>query len=232
MLEGKKILVVDDEFKIVEVIKLYLEKEGCKVFEALDGKQALEISCRINPDLIILDLMLPDVSGEDVCKTIRKKSRVPIIMLTAKVEESEVVSGLYMGADDYVTKPFSVKELIARIVVLFRRLSNEVIPLADIISLNGNDLVIDVLKREVRKNGEIVYITSTEFKVLMTLLKYPNKAFTREELMDLAMGEDNFGYNRVIDTHVKNLRHKIETNPKEPKYIITVHGTGYKFGGE
>jgi DNA-binding response OmpR family regulator len=232
MLEGKKILVVDDEFKIVDVIKLYLEKEGCKVFEALVGNQALDIYNRIKPDLIILDLMLPDINGEEICKIIRKKSRVPIIMLTAKVDESEIVSGLYMGADDYVTKPFSVKELIARIVVLFRRVGDEVVPLADTISLNSDDLVVDALKREVRKKGELVYITSTEFKVLMTLLKYPHKTFTREELMDLAMGEDNFGYNRVIDTHIKNLRQKIEDNPKEPRYIITVHGTGYRFGGE
>jgi DNA-binding response OmpR family regulator len=232
MLRGKKILVIDDEFKIIEVIKLYLEKEGCEVFEALDGKQALEIYSRVNPDLLILDLMLPDISGEDICKIIRKKSRIPIIMLSAKVDESEVVEGLYMGADDYVTKPFSTKELIARIVVLFRRLNDEIVPLSNIISLNDNDLVVDVLKREVRKNGELVYITLTEFKILITLLKYPNKTFTREELMDLVMGEDNFGYNRVIDTHIKNLRQKIETNPKEPRYIITVHGTGYRFGGE
>jgi DNA-binding response OmpR family regulator len=232
MLEGKRILVVDDEFKIIEVIKLYLEKEGCQVFQALDGKQALEVYNKINPDFIILDLMLPDINGEEICKIIRKQSRVPIIMLTAKVDESEVIAGLYMGADDYITKPFSVKELIARMIVVLRRVSDETVPLTDMISLNGDDLVVDALKREVRKNGELVYVTLTEFNVLMTLLKYPNKTFTRDELMDLALGEDNFGYNRVVDTHIKNLRQKIESNPKEPRYIITVHGTGYRFGGE
>lgn len=232
MLEGKKILVVDDEIKIVDVVKSYLQREGCEVYEAYNGNQALETFYKVKPDLILLDLMLPDISGEKVCKTIRKKSRVPIIMLTAKVSERDIISGLYMGADDYVTKPFSFKELIARIVVLFRRLDDEAVPLSNIISLNDDDLVVDVLKYEVRKNGEIVYLTSTEYKILMTLLKYPHKTFTREELMDFVLGEDNFGYNRAIDTHIKNLRQKIETNSREPKYIITVHGTGYRLGEE
>lgn len=232
MLEMKKILIVDDDPKIVDVIKSYLQKEGCNVFEALDGRQALEVFDRVNPDLLILDLMLPFISGEDVCKSVRKKSRVPIIMLTAKVDESSKISGLYMGADDYVTKPFSPKELIARIVALFRRVGDEVVPLSDTISLNGGDLVVDVLKRDIRKNGDSVNLTISEFNVLMTLLKYPQKTFTREELMNLALGEDNFGYERVIDTHVKNLRQKIEVNPKEPKYIVTVRGTGYRLGGE
>jgi DNA-binding response OmpR family regulator len=232
MLEMKKILVVDDDPKIVDVIKSYLQREGCDVYDAFDGEQALEIFDRVNPDLIVLDLMLPRISGEDICRTVRKKSRVPIIMLTAKVDESSKISGLYMGADDYVTKPFSPKELVARIVALLRRVLCEAVPLSNTISLNEDDLVIDVLKKEIRKNNELVNLTITEFNVLMTLLKYPQKTFTREELMDLVLGEDNFGYERVIDTHVKNLRQKIETNPKEPKYIVTVRGTGYRLGGE
>lgn len=232
MLEMKKILVVDDDPKIVDVIKSYLQREGCDVYDAFDGEQALEIFDRVNPDLIVLDLMLPRISGEDICRIVRKKSRVPIIMLTAKVDESSKISGLYMGADDYVTKPFSPKELVARIIALFRRVAGEVEPLSNNISLNDGDLVIDVLKREIRKKNELVSLTITEFNVLMTLLKYPQKAFTREELMNLALGEDNFGYERVIDTHVKNLRQKIETNPKEPKYIVTVRGIGYRLGGE
>lgn len=230
MLEGKKILVIDDEVKIVEVIKLYLENHGFEVFEAYEGTQALKTYDKENPNLVILDLMLPDIKGEDICKNIRMKSRVPIIMLTSKVDESDVVAGLYMGADDYITKPFSVKELVARVVALLRRLSDEAMPLSDIIELD-DDLVVDALKHEVRKNRDSLYLTSTEFKLLMTLLKYPQKIFTREELMDIVLGEENFGYNRVIDTHVKNLRQKIELNPRQPKYIVTVHGTGYRFGG-
>ena len=232
MLEMKKILVVDDDPKIVDVIKSYLEREGCNVFEAFDGRHALEVFDRINPDLIVLDLMLPGICGEDICKTVRKKSRVPIIMLTAKVDESSKISGLYMGADDYVTKPFSPKELIARIVALLRRMGDEAQLQLDTISLNEGELLVDVLKHEVKKNGDIINLTITEFNVLMTLLKYPQKTFTREELMNLVLGEDNFGYERVIDTHIKNLRQKIETNSKEPRYIVTVRGIGYRLGGE
>jgi len=232
MLEEKTILVVDDENKIVEVVKSYLEREGCKVFEAFDGKEALEIFERVNPDLIVLDLMLPDMTGEDICNIIRKKSRVPIIMLTAKIDEKSIISGLNIGADDYITKPFSPRELMARIYAIFRRLNEEVVPLSNIISLNDDDLIIDILKKGIRKNGEDITLTITQYKVLMTLLKYPNKTFTREELINTALGDDYDGYDRAVDTHIKNLRQKIETNPKEPQYIITVHGTGYRFGGE
>jgi len=232
MLEEKTILVVDDENKIVEVVKSYLEREGCKVFEAFDGKEALEIFERVNPDLIVLDLMLPDMTGEDICNIIRKKSRVPIIMLTAKIDEKSIISGLNIGADDYITKPFSPRELMARIYAIFRRLNEEVVPLSNIISLNDDDLIIDILKKGIRKNGEEITLTITQYKVLMTLLKYPNKTFTREELINTALGDDYDGYDRAVDTHIKNLRQKIETNPKEPQYIITVHGTGYRFGGE
>jgi len=232
MLEEKTVLVVDDENKIVEVVKSYLEREGCKVFEAFDGKEALEIFERVNPDLIVLDLMLPDMTGEDICNIVRKKSRVPIIMLTAKIDEKSIISGLNIGADDYITKPFSPRELMARIYAIFRRLNEEVVPLSNIISLNDDDLIIDILKKGIRKNGEDITLTITQYKVLMTLLKYPNKTFTREELINTALGDDYDGYDRAVDTHIKNLRQKIETNPKEPQYIITVHGTGYRFGGE
>ncbi|AKN31268.1 transcriptional regulator [Clostridium carboxidivorans P7] len=232
MLDNKRVLVIDDENKIVDVIRSYLERDGAEVFEAFEGKNALETFERVNPDLIILDLMLPDMTGEEICKAIRKKSRVPIIMLTAKIDEKSVISGLHIGADDYVTKPFSPRELMARIFALLRRVSEEAVPLSDIVSLNNGDLVVDVLKREVRKKGENINLTITEYKVLMALLKYPQKTFTREELINAVLGEDYDGYDRVIDTHVKNLRQKLETNPKEPEYIITVHGTGYRLGGE
>jgi DNA-binding response OmpR family regulator len=232
MLEEKKVLIVDDENKIVEVVKSYLEREGCVVFEAFDGKQAMEMFERINLDLIVLDLMLPDMTGEEICSIVRKKSRVPIIMLTAKIDEKSIISGLHIGADDYITKPFSPRELMARIYAIFRRLNEEVVPLSNIISLNDDDLIIDILKKEIRKNGESITLTSKQYKILMTLLKYPNKTFTREELISTGLGDDYDGYDRNVDTHIKNLRQKIETNPKEPQYIITVHGTGYRFGGE
>lgn len=228
----KRILVVDDEKKIVEVLKSYLEKEGYEVYEAYDGRQALEVFNRINPTLIILDLMLPDVSGEDVCKNIRKRSRVPIIMLTAKIDEKTILEGFNIGADDYVTKPFSPRQLLVRVMALLRRSEGDIAALTNIYSYNNDDLIVDSVKHEVQKKGEVVNLTHSEYKLLVTMLMYPQKAFSREELVCRALGDDYDGFDRVIDTHVKNLRQKIETNPKEPQYIITVHGVGYKFGGE
>lgn len=227
----KKILVVDDEVKIVEVIKSYLEHSGFIVFEAYNGKQALEIFDKSAPSLIILDLMLPDISGEEICKRLRSKSRVPIIMLTAKVEEEDILKGLDIGADDYVTKPFSPRQLVARVQALLRRTAGDPVLFEDRISFNGGDLVIDNLKYEVTKKGSIINITPNEYKILLTLIKYPSKTFTRDELIKMALGEDFFGYDRTIDSHIKNLRQKIETDPKEPKYVLTVHGIGYRFGG-
>lgn len=227
-----KILIVDDELKIIEVVKSYLNKEGYKVYEAMDGKKALQIFDEVNPALVILDLMLPDLSGEELCKTIRKKSRVPIIMLTAKVEEDNVIQGFNLGADDYVTKPFSPRQLIARVKALLRRSEDDIMTLSDISSYNDNELIIDNFRHEVRKNDNLVNLTNTEYKILITMAKYPKKAFTREELVLLTMGEDYDGFDRVIDTHVKNLRQKLEEDTKCPKYIKTVHGVGYKFGGE
>lgn len=232
MLEMKKVLIVDDEYKIVQVVKSYLEREGCEVVEAFDGKQALKIINSINLDLIVLDLMLPDMTGEDICKIVRKKSRVPIIMLTAKIDEGSIVSGLNIGADDYITKPFSPRELMARIFAIFRRLNEEIVPLSNIISLKGDDLIVDIIKKEIKKNGVNVNLTTMEYKLLMTLLKYPHKTFTREELINNTFGGNYEGFDRTIDTHIKNLRQKIETNPKEPQYIITVYGTGYRLGGD
>jgi DNA-binding response OmpR family regulator len=228
----KKILIVDDEHKIVEVIKSYLEKDGFEVCTAFDGKSAVDIFEKANPSLIILDLMLPDMDGEDVCKVVRKKSRVPIIMLTAKIEEASILNGFSIGSDDYVTKPFSPRQLIARVHALLRRTEEDSAPLSSISAFNNNYLIIDTMKHEVKKNGEIVNLTHSEYKILVTMLKYPQKAFTREELVCRALGDDYDGFDRVIDTHVKNLRQKIEINPKSPQYILTVHGVGYKFGGE
>ena len=175
--------------------------------------------------------MLPDMTGEDICKAIRRKSRVPIIMLTAKIEDTDVINGLEIGADDYLTKPFSPKQLVARVEAVLRRVSSEAVPLASEFSFNDGDLVIDGLRHEVRKGGQQVQLTPNEYKIIMTMAKYPTKAFTREELIELALGEGFDGFDRVIDTHIKNIRQKLGEDSKTPRYIQTVHGTGYKFGG-
>ena len=228
----KKILIVDDEIKIVEVVKSYLENSGYSVYEAYNGKEALDKFEKVNPSLVILDLMLPDITGEEICKALRKKSRVPIIMLTAKVEEEDVLRGLNIGADDYVTKPFSPRQLAARVEAVLRRASDALVPLSSLISFNNDELVIDTLKYQVKRYGKIINLTPNEYKLLLTLVKYPDKVFTREELISIALGDSYNGYERTIDTHIKNIRQKIEFDPKNPKYILTVHGIGYRFGGE
>lgn len=228
----QRILVVDDEVKIAEVVRSYLEKSGYEVFEAYDCAQAQKILDNQQPNLMILDLMLPDMSGEEFCKLVRKQSRIPIIMLTAKVEEADILKGLDIGADDYITKPFSVRQLVARVQALIRRSGEEAVPLANMMSFNNRDLVIEPHKREVRKQSELVNLTPNEFKILMTLVSYPHKVFTREELIVSALGMDFEGFDRTVDSHIKNLRQKIETDTKDLKYILTVHGIGYRFGGE
>lgn len=230
-IKTKNILVVDDEKKIVEVIKSYLENSGFSVTTAHAGNEALDLYEKTQPDLIILDLMLPDISGEDICKKIRKISNVPIIMLTAKVEEENILNGLDIGADDYITKPFSPKQLVARVVALLRRVLDDFRPAADIISFN-NELEINTTKHEVKKKDQIMNLTPNEYKLLLTLIKYPAKVFTRDELISIAFGGEYEGYDRTIDAHIKNLRQKIELDPKNPKYVLTVHGVGYRFGGE
>lgn len=227
----KKILVVDDEEKIVQVIRSFLEHSGFMVYEAYNGIQALDLFDKVTPSLVILDLMLPDMSGEEICKRLRAKSRVPIIMLTAKVEETDILYGLEIGADDYVTKPFSPRQLVARVLALLRRTTNDLVPNEDQVSFNKGDLIIDKLKHEIRKNDSVINITPNEYRILLTLIKYPNKAFTRDELINRALGEDFLGNYRTIDSHIKNLRQKIELDPKNPKYILTIHGIGYRFGG-
>ncbi len=228
----KKVLVVDDEIKIVEIVKAYLEKNEYNVITAFNGKDAIKFFEREKPSLVILDLMLPDLSGEDVCRQIRKISSVPIIMLTAKVSEKDVINGLNIGADGYILKPFSPNELIARVSAILRRTKDTIDPLANIFNFNDNDLVIDVLKHEVKKSGNVVNLTPTEYKILLTLIKYSTKLFTREELISIVFDDYYDSFDRTIDSHIKNLRQKIETNSKNPQYILTVHGVGYKFGGD
>lgn len=231
-MKKKKILVVEDEAKILEVVTSLMEKQGYEVYQAEEGKQALEIFKNNEISLIILDLMLPDISGEEICMKIREKSRVPIIMLTAKIDEANLLTGLDIGADDYITKPFSLMELVARVKVILRRSSDELKPLYKYNSFQNGDLYIDVESNIIKKKNELLNLTQSEWKILLSLIKYPNKVFTREELVTIALGSEFDGYNRTIDTHIKNLRQKIEDNPKSPSYIITVFGKGYKFGGE
>lgn len=225
---GKRILIIEDEIKIAEVLKAYLEKEGFEVFIEDNGVKGLKSFQENEPDIIMLDLMLPDLKGEDICKRIRQNSRIPILMLTAKVEEEDIINGFCIGADDYVTKPFSPKQVIARVKALLRRSNGEVLSS----KIVYKDLEMDDTKHEVKLNGILIDLTPTEYKILITLAKNVKKVFTRDELINLIFGIDYEGYDRVIDTHIKNLRHKLEENPKEPKYIKTVRGLGYKFGGE
>lgn len=231
MAEKRKLLVADDEEMIREAVASYLESQGYQVFRAENGEEALNILKREPISLVILDLMLPDLPGEEVCVRIRKQSRVPIIMLTAKNVEYDMIHGLDLGADDYITKPFSLKNLSARVQAVLRRSTEDLVPLARQFSWNQGDLVIDYDRKEVRKKGEPVALTAIEWKLMAAFTKYPQKIFTRENLIELVFGLDFSGYDRVIDTHIKNLRKKIEDDSKQPVYLCTVHGMGYKFGG-
>lgn len=227
----KTILVIEDEKKILDVIQAYLKKEGFDVLAAQDGETAIEMVQAKQVHLIILDLMLPKISGEDVCRKIRTMSDIPIIMLTARAEEDDKIEGLAIGADDYMTKPFSPRELISRVRALIRRSYRDEQPLADFLSYNHGDLEVDVKRMLVKKNGDILNFTPNEFKLLYVFLVNPGQIFTREQLIEKAFGYDYDGFDRTIDTHIKNIRQKIENDPKSPVYILTVYGMGYKFGG-
>lgn len=229
-MNGKiRILLVDDEQKILNVIKAYLIKEGFDVLTALDGEEALNIFKNEQIHLIILDLMLPKISGEKVCNKIRATSSVPIIMLTAKTEEDNKIDGLAIGADDYITKPFSNRELVSRVKAIIRRTYRDVSPLAELLIINNGDLEINIDKMIIKKQGNPIDLTTNEFKVLTALLTNPGQIFSREQLVNRAFGLDYDGFDRTIDTHIKNIRHKIEDDPKKPRYIISVYGMGYKF---
>lgn len=227
---GRTVLVVDDEPKITEVVRSYLEKGGYRAVCAGDGVQALDLFGRCCPALVVLDLMLPGMAGEDVCREIRKRSRVPIIMLTAKSGEEDMLEGLGVGADDYMTKPFSPRLLMAKIEAVLRRVSDEPVPLSDALVFRGGDLVIDALRHEVRKRGKRVPLTPNEYSILLTMAGSPTRVFTRDELITHALGDSYDGFDRVIDTHIKNIRQKIEDDSKAPVYVLTVHGVGYSFG--
>ncbi|WP_010233954.1 response regulator transcription factor [Clostridium arbusti] len=223
------ILIIEDEVKVSEVIKAYLEKEGYKVYCTTKGYEGLSLFNKIEFQLVILDLMLPDIDGEEVCKIIRKTSDVHIFMLTAKVELSDKIQGLNMGADEYLTKPLSPRELTARVNALFRRVDSNKLTM---LSYDNGKLKIDKEKRTVEVKGEYTVLTPNEFELLYTLASNEGKVLSREQLIQNIYGIDFEGYDRTVDVHIKNLRKKIEDNSKVPKYIITVIKAGYKFGGE
>ena len=219
------ILLVDDEKKITEVVKAYLDKEGYNTNVAHDGKQAIDLFNDNEFDLVILDRMLPDISGEEICEKIRETSLVHIIMLTAKTDDEDKIDGFNLGCDDYVCKPFNVKELILRIKAVFRKMEKN----EDILKVK-DEIEVNTLSHEVKIRGEIVYLTNTEYKILLLLVQNQKKIFTREELLELVMDDYYEKIDRIIDAHIKNLRQKIEPDTKKAKIIQTVYGVGYKLG--
>ncbi len=223
----KKILLVEDEQTLVRALKFNLEKEGFEVEIAYDGEEALQKFNAQEPDLIILDLMLPKVDGYEVCRNVRKKSEVPIIMLTARDEDIDKILGLELGADDYITKPFNARELLARIRAIFRRASQQSAQ-GDRVVRTG-DLEIDLVKHRVKLKGRDVPLTSREYSLLSFLVSNAGRVYSRKQLLEQVWGYDYYGDARTVDVHIRHLREKLEENPAEPKLILTVWGTGYKF---
>ncbi len=225
-MSGETILVVDDEAKIVKTVRAYLENAGFRVATAGDGQAALTAFRHERPALVVLDLGLPGIDGLDVARTLRQDSSVPIIMLTARVEETDRLIGLELGADDYVTKPFSPRELVARVRAVLRRAGGEREQAPP--PVVAGDIAIDIERRQVTVAGRPADLTPTEFELLTLLARHPGRVFTRIELLDRVQGYSFEGYERTVDAHVKNLRLKIEPDPKRPRYVLTVFGVGYK----
>ena len=223
----RRVLVVDDDAKTVELVKLYLSRAGYQVLTAYDGVEALRLARESSPDLIVLDLMLPDIDGLEVCRTLRHESDVPVIMLTAKITDRDKLTGLNSGADDYVTKPFSPRELAARVRAVLRRLPGE----PRFVKIERDELCLDFAKHEAWLAGRPLDLTAVEFKLLGVLAKEPGRVFTRVSLIEEALGYDFQGFDRTIDVHILNLRRKLEPDPDHPTYIKTVYGVGYKFVG-
>jgi len=221
-----KILVVDDEPQILKVLQAYLEKEGYRVLTAKDGRLALSVFDQEKPDFVILDLNLPGMDGLEVCREIRKDSNTPILMLTARIEEGDKLTGLEVGADDYVVKPFSPREVVARVRTILKRIRSEN---QDAEIIQQGRLTINLAQHSVNLDGRSIELTPTEFQILVTLAQSPRRVFSRLQLMEQAQGSAYEGYERTIDAHVKNLRNKLEPDPRNPVLIQTVFGLGYKF---
>jgi DNA-binding response OmpR family regulator len=228
MAQGK-ILVVDDETKIVSLVRAYLEREGYQVLEAADGQQALEAFRRESPDLIVLDLMLPKIDGLEVCRQVRRTSSVPVIMLTARDEDADKLVGLELGADDYMTKPFSPRELVARVRAVLRRSRPAETATPSTTRLTLGELVLDEERFEAACHGNALSLTPAEFRILSALARTPGRVLSRAQLLDMALGETYEGYERTVDVHIKNLRHKLAAaGAGEGCGIVTVYGVGYK----
>jgi DNA-binding response OmpR family regulator len=222
----RRILVVEDDRKIAELVRLYLEKDGYRVQVAYDGSEGLELGRKGGQDLVVLDLMLPSIDGFDVARMLRAESKVPIIMLTARSTEDDKLRGLDIGADDYITKPFSPRELVARVRAVLRRSSEDEGPE----KVQLGEVVVDFVRHEALLQGEPIHLTPKEFRLLATLAREPGRAFSRLELLEKVFGYDYEGLERTLDVHVMNLRKKIEADPAQPKYVLTVYGLGYKIG--
>jgi two-component system alkaline phosphatase synthesis response regulator PhoP len=227
-----KILVVDDQPKMVKLVRTYLEGAGYQVVTAYDGQEGLTLFRHEQPDLIVLDLMLPEMDGLDVARAIRRRSEVPIIMLTARAEEADRLVGLELGADDYVVKPFSPRELVARVRAVLRRMAKSAahesgLPARQVI--NVGDLTLDIGRREAFRAGQGIELTTVQFNLLAVLARHPGHVFSRSQLLDAVQGETFEGYERTVDAHVKNLRRALGDDPRAPCYIMTVRGVGYKF---
>ena len=223
----KKILVIDDEPKIVEICQDYLKAAGFEVVTANNGLTGLAAARREKPDLIVLDLMMPGMDGLDVCRTLRREGDIPIIMLTARVEESDKLVGLELGADDYITKPFSPRELAARVRVVLRRAGGD----ATSEVIRAGDVTLDRARYEAQLPEKTISLTPTEFEIFATLMSQPGRIFSRAQLLTAAHGIAFESYERAIDSHIRNLRRKLEADDGQPRYIVTVHGVGYKFEG-
>ncbi len=224
---SKKVLVVDDDAKTVELVKLYLNRDGYRVLTAYNGIDALRLAREGRPDLIVLDLMLPGLDGLQVCRTLRNESDVPIIMLTAKTTEQDKLVGLDLGADDYVSKPFSPRELAARVRAVLRRTSEEALQRGPAEVTQG-ELTVNFLRHEAFLAGKPLNLTPIEFSLLGVLVREPGRVFSRAQLIDKVLGYDYDGFDRTIDVHILNLRRKLEPDPSHPRYIKTVYGAGYK----
>ncbi|BBB89605.1 MAG TPA: response regulator transcription factor [Methylomusa anaerophila] len=222
------VLIVDDDAKLVKLLKTYFEKDGYIAYTAADGVDALMAVKEHKPDIMVLDLMMPGIDGWEVCRRVRKDNDMPIIMLTARDDESDLLVGLELGADDYVTKPFSPKEVVARAKTILRRTNRAVVRKEPI---KVGSLTINLEMYQVTRDGELIELTPTEFKILEMMAANPGKVFSRLQIVEQAHGYSFEGYERTIDAHIKNLRRKLEVNPKEPTYIQTVYGIGYKLAG-
>ena len=226
---SRTIVVIDDELSVREVVRAYLERDGHVVHTAATGDEGLALAERVRPALIVLDLMLPDLSGEEICRRIRSRSDTPIVLLTAKAEEEQRLTGFTLGADDYVTKPFSPRELTARVRAVLRRAGESHTPLVDALAFEEGTLRIDTVHHEVTLRGEAIELTASEYRLLVALASYPGRVYSRSELLTRVQGHEAGALERTIDVHIKNLRRKIEPDPRSPRYVQTVKGSGYRF---